>query len=283
MIGTRWTVWVGGLALALGAILLVRYSIERGFFGPGMRVTLGLVLASLLVGAGEFLRRTEDRPGDAPGGAYIPGMLTAAGTIAAFGSIYAAHALYEFIGPSVAFIALGATGLACMAAAALHGPALAGLGLVGSLATPMLVTSAAPNPWPVVVYVGVVAAAAHGLSRWRDWLWLSLAAAAGAGAWAVALLLAINLGFFTATMTHSRYSAARLFSQSLRSMSARSPTTSAGLGSSPPPPSPRSSPSPPGASRQSPVPWLAQALSCSRRCCCGRRSPSALPIPCSSS
>jgi uncharacterized membrane protein len=202
MIGTRWTVWVGGLALALGAILLVRYSIERGFFGPGARVTLGLALAALLVGAGEFLRRTDDQPVDAAGGAYIPGMLTAAGTIAAFGSIYAAHALYQFIGPSVAFVALGATGLACMAAAALHGPALAGLGLVGSFATPMLVTSAAPNAWPVVVYVGVVAAAAHGLSRWRGWPWLSLSAVTGAAAWAVVLLLEINLGFFTAAMTH---------------------------------------------------------------------------------
>ena len=34
-LGTRWAVWVGGLALALGGIFLVRYSIEAGFFGPG--------------------------------------------------------------------------------------------------------------------------------------------------------------------------------------------------------------------------------------------------------
>ena len=31
-LGTRWAVWVGGLALALGAVLMVRYSIERGVF-----------------------------------------------------------------------------------------------------------------------------------------------------------------------------------------------------------------------------------------------------------
>ena len=36
--GTRWVVWVGGLALALGGIFLVRYSIEQGLIGPGMRV-----------------------------------------------------------------------------------------------------------------------------------------------------------------------------------------------------------------------------------------------------
>ena len=201
-IGTRWTVWVGGLALALGAILLVRYSIERGVFGPGVRVALGFVLAAALIGAGEFLRRHDTLPALAARGAYIPGMLTATGTIAAFGTIYAAYALYHFIGPSVAFVALGATALACMAAAALHGPALAGIGLAGALVTPLLTPTADPSPWPVVIYVGVVGAAAHGLSRLQNWLWLSLAAAAGAALWAVLLLGGIELGYFSAAMAH---------------------------------------------------------------------------------
>ena len=39
--GTQWMVWVGGVALALGGFFLVRYSIEQGWFGPGMRVFLG--------------------------------------------------------------------------------------------------------------------------------------------------------------------------------------------------------------------------------------------------
>ena len=33
-LGTQWAVWVGGLALALGGIFLVRYSIEQGLLGP---------------------------------------------------------------------------------------------------------------------------------------------------------------------------------------------------------------------------------------------------------
>ena len=41
-IGARWTVLVGGLALALGAIFLVRYSIEQGLLGPDARIALGL-------------------------------------------------------------------------------------------------------------------------------------------------------------------------------------------------------------------------------------------------
>jgi uncharacterized membrane protein len=51
--------YVGGVALALGGLLLVRYSIEQGWFGPDARVALGLLFALTLVTAGEVLRRRE--------------------------------------------------------------------------------------------------------------------------------------------------------------------------------------------------------------------------------
>src|SRR5260370_15161678 len=70
-LGAHWTVWIGGIALALGAVLLVRYSIERGFFGPGVRVALGMVLAVALVAAREFLRR-RDTHGESPAAAAPP-------------------------------------------------------------------------------------------------------------------------------------------------------------------------------------------------------------------
>jgi uncharacterized membrane protein len=70
-----------------------------------------------------------------------------------------------------------------MLSAALHGPALAGIGLAGALATPLLVQSDAPNAWPAVIYVAIVTAATYGLARLRAWLWLALAGAAGAILW----------------------------------------------------------------------------------------------------
>ena len=76
----------------------------------------------------------------------MPSILTAAGTASAFGTVYAAHALYGFIGPAAAFVLLGVIGVATMLAAALHGPALAGLGLAGSLVVPLLVSSAGAQP-----------------------------------------------------------------------------------------------------------------------------------------
>ena len=77
--------------------------------------------------------------------------------------------------------------LAAITAAMLHGPALAGLGLVGALATPLLVSSERPNPWPVVFYLAVVVSAAYALARLRRWLWLAAAAAIGAGLWTLLL------------------------------------------------------------------------------------------------
>jgi len=198
-------VWVGGLALALGALLLVRYSIEAGLFGPAARVAFGLILAAALIVAGEVLRRREP-PAEATVSNFtkpsIPAMLTAAGTVAAFGAIYAAHALYGFIGPAPAFIALGVVGVACMFASALHGPSLAGLGLIGAFVAPLLVDSDNPNPWPVVLYLAVLTAVAYGLARLRLWLWLAV----GAVLWG--LVFASQIGgssagqFFPATMIH---------------------------------------------------------------------------------
>ena len=51
--GTRWTVWIGGVALALGGIFLVKYSIEAGLIGPGLRLFFGALLAAALVTGGE--------------------------------------------------------------------------------------------------------------------------------------------------------------------------------------------------------------------------------------
>jgi len=194
-LGTRWAVWVGGLALALGGVLLVRYSIEQGVFGPGVRVILGLLFAAVLVAAGEWFRRSERAsPIESVPTAHIPGILTAAGTASAFGSIYAAHALYDFIGPAAAFVALGAIAIATMFAAALHGPALAGLGLAGAFVVPMLVESAEPNPWPLVIYLAVVAGAAYALARLRRWLWLAASAVAGGVIWGFVFLEPVGAG-----------------------------------------------------------------------------------------
>src|SRR6516162_6641079 len=182
--GTQWVVWIGGLALALGGFFLVRYSIEQGLLGPGVRVTLGALLAAALIGFGEWERRNSRLAGiGALPSADIPSILTAAGTAIAYADIFAAYALYDFLAPSVAFLLLGAVALATLAAALLHGPALAGLGLVGAYVTPLLVASDVTDYWSLYIYLAVVTAAAFALARARLWRWLAITAIVFAVLW----------------------------------------------------------------------------------------------------
>src|SRR5262249_1918907 len=182
--GTQWVVWVGGLALALGAIFLVRYAIEQDLVGPGVRIFLGTLLAATLVGAGEWTRRNEVRSGLGEiQAAYIPGILTAAGTTAAYATAYSAYALYDFLSPGSAFVLLGMVALATLAAALLHGPGLAGLGLVGAYVTPLLVSTGKPNFWALYLYLAAVTAAAFMLARARMWRWLAITAIAFGFLW----------------------------------------------------------------------------------------------------
>jgi uncharacterized membrane protein len=182
--GTQWVVWVGGLALALGGFFLVRYSIEQGLLGPGVRVILGGLLAIALIAVGEWARRNEALSGmSGLPKAHIPSILTAAGTAVAYADGYASYALYNFLAPGSAFLLLGLVALGTLAAALLHGPALAGLGLVGAYVTPLIVASDRPNYWALYVYLAVVTAAAFALARVRLWRWLAVTAIVFAFLW----------------------------------------------------------------------------------------------------
>ena len=183
-LGTRWVVWIGGLTLALGGFFMVRYSIEAGLLGPGVRVLLGGLFALALLAAGEWTRRQEDISAiEALPIANIPAILTAAGTAVAFATVYAAYALYDFLVPATAFILLGMVALGTLAAALLHGPALAGLGIVGAFVTPVLVSSNKPDFWALYIYLAIVTAAAFGLARIRLWRWLAVTTIAFALLW----------------------------------------------------------------------------------------------------
>jgi uncharacterized membrane protein len=188
-LGTRWAVWVGGIALALGGLFLIRYSIEAGIFGPGVRLTMAGLLGVVLLAAGEFVRRRGfNLPVKGATAAYVPGILTEAGSFTLFGAIYAAHGVYGFIGPALAFALLGIVGIGAIAAALVHGQALAGLGLLGSLITPLLVSSQSPNAWALFGYLAIVLAANTAIARIREWKLIASAGFLGVGIWCLLYL-----------------------------------------------------------------------------------------------
>lgn len=175
LIGGRWSALLGGLAVALGVLFLARYSIEVGLLGPRARTAMGALMSVTLFLAGEIMRR-RDRREAAPilMSPDIPGILTGAAAVGAFGTMYAAYALYGFIGPATAFVGLTVLGIASLLFSAVHGPKLAALGLIGAYASPLLVSSDTPNPVVFGLHILVVTAAVMGVARIRGWLWLAI-------------------------------------------------------------------------------------------------------------
>lgn len=197
LLGGHWAVWVGGVALALGGVLMARYAIESGLLSPGFRLSLACLFGLAIIGAAEFIRRKGvpagivSLSGPVSQNAMIPGILTAAGGVTLFSSIYAAHQIYGFIGPSFTFLALAIVALAILGLSLLHGQALAGLALLGALATPALVQqSADPNIAVLMTYVGVVWLGALAASRLMGWIQVPILATLGAGCWAILATLA---------------------------------------------------------------------------------------------
>ena len=181
----RWIVWLGALALAFGVVFLVKYSIERGFFGPTARIAAGVLVSLALVVAGEWTRR---HPPALPAGMVqpdqVPPGLSAAGVVGLFASLDAGYALYGLYPPLPAFALLAGVSAGAALLSLLHGKYMALLGFVGAYVVPALVTTPNPTAAGLLIYVLLVTGGALMLLRWQGWTWLGWAVAAGAMAWA---------------------------------------------------------------------------------------------------
>jgi uncharacterized membrane protein len=192
-LASRWLVWLGGAAVAVGGLLFIQYAHEANLIPPVMRVIFGLAVAAGLVFFGERVRLSagERFP------SFVPAALSAAGLVIAFGVIYAAYALYELLSPGLCFPLLVAVGLLALWLSRRQGPLIAALGLLGAFVAPMLVSTNAPNPWGFFAYLLVIVAACFYELRSRPWWWLGFAAIAGATAWSV---LWANSGYSSGTV-----------------------------------------------------------------------------------
>ncbi len=188
-IGARWAVWVGGIALALGGIFMVKYSIEAGLLSPAVRLSLAAAFGLVLMAAGEFVRRrTQPLIANAFQNAMIPGVLTAAGAITLFAVTYVSYEFYGYFGPVTAFVLLAAVSFATIGLSLLHGQALAGLGLLASMLTPALVATEEPSAWGLFGFLTVAWLATFAASRIRRWQVVPALANAGMALWAVLYL-----------------------------------------------------------------------------------------------
>jgi len=182
---SRWLVWLGGLAIALGGGFLVKYSIDEGLLSPTVRVLLAAAVGVALIVAGEVLRRRPiERALSALQPSQVPPALTAGGLATLFASIYAAYSLYDLVAPLPAFALLAAVAGLAVALALLQGPLIAVLGLLGGYVTPILVSTGDPQAALLFPYLFLLTAATLLLVRYLACWWLGAFALAGAVLWA---------------------------------------------------------------------------------------------------
>lgn len=155
--------WIGGLAILLGALFFLSLAFSRGWIGPGMRVTIGLVAGALLVAAGAwFFERQEMLFGH---------VLTPVGLSILSLSFLGGTRLYDLIP-----IEIGLAGalLSAVAAAVIairtNSQLVAGYGLVSAMIAPILFGASANAT--SIAFLSVTLIGTTVVALYRTWSWL---------------------------------------------------------------------------------------------------------------
>jgi len=179
-LGLRWTTWIGGLVLFLGAGLLIKYSFEQGWLGPGYRVALGC-LAGLGIGiAGiRFIRRQMRALGLG---------LVGVGLAILYASLYGAFGLYGLLPQTIVFGLMTAVTVAGMiVAVSFDALPIAFMAVLGGFITPIMLGSGQDSRDSLFAYLLLLDIGVLGVAFFRHWRALDVLAFAGTtllfGAW----------------------------------------------------------------------------------------------------
>ena len=161
-IGVRGAAVLGGVVLALAAILFLKFSIERGLISPPMRVALGMLAGVGAIGWAEGLRKRAY--------AATANALSGAGVVMLYASVWAAYRLYDLVPFAVAFAMMMLVTAACGFLSWRHRSlVVAMLGLIGGFATPFMLTAEATGPIGLFGYILLLDVGLLVLARERGW------------------------------------------------------------------------------------------------------------------
>lgn len=184
-LGGRVYGWLGGIALALAGIFLVKHSIEQGWLSPGVRVGLGILFGFVLLGVAQWMRRQSSNLGQA---------LSAASVAVLYAALFAGVALYDLVPPILAFAVLAALTFAAIALALRDGPFVGIVGLAGGFLTPFIVSTGSGN-WPVLfVFLFLLQLGALTLLKLRGWWYQAAIANAGGLLWGMLAIVDYGWG-----------------------------------------------------------------------------------------
>lgn len=147
--GVRLFAWLGGFALFLGAAFFVKYSIEHDLISPMLRIVMGFVLGTGVIGGGLWLRPR--------GYSYTVDALAAAGIAILYANIFAATNHYHFIGTNAAFVLMAmVTTTAFLLSLRLDSKYVAILGMLGGFLTPPMLSTGVDRPLELFGYIAML-------------------------------------------------------------------------------------------------------------------------------
>jgi uncharacterized membrane protein len=166
-IGGRALAWIGGIATLLGIVLLLGLAISHDWIGPVVRVLLAGAGSAALLTAGMWL---HDRRGRTETAVAMVG----AATSGAYATLVVAADVYRLIPVSVAVVAAMLLGAVATALAiSWAGRAIAVIGLIGALLSPVMV--GASYDFVAIALLAIAAACSMAVVLRRRWPWLAFA------------------------------------------------------------------------------------------------------------
>ena len=173
MLGVRGGAWAGSIFVVLAALYFAKLGYDQGYFTPILRVTL-MILAgtAALVWAEIGLRKGYRPTADA---------ISGAGLVSLYAGWYAAHVSFRLIeSPLLTFTAMSVTTLVAAGISVRHSAVFtAVLGLLGGLATPVLLSSNSNNALGLFLYLAILNIGFLWVARKQSWAFITAIALAG--------------------------------------------------------------------------------------------------------
>jgi len=161
---------IAGIALVIGAVLFLKYSIDAGWLQPPVRVAIGVIVSIALLVVCE-MKAARRYP-------TLANAMDAAAIAILFATFFAAHALWNLIPATATFGLLAVvTVVAVLLSVRRESLFIAVLGLLGGFATPALLSTGENRPIPLFTYLLMLNVGLAWVAYSRGWpilTWLTL-------------------------------------------------------------------------------------------------------------
>lgn len=162
LVGVRLFSAIAAIALVLAGIFFLRYSIDRGWLSPPVRVAIGVSVSLMLLGICELKAARRYW--------ITANAMDAAAITILFSTFFAAHVLWRLVSLPVAFALLGlVTVVAVLLSIRRDSLFIAILGLVGGFATPVLLSTGENRPISLFTYLLLLNVGLAWVASRRKW------------------------------------------------------------------------------------------------------------------